>query len=154
MRKVVRNFTTIFPPLQITIHVKTRLWLFAIKRIRNVLTPERVFPVTAFLATLTMASLDHAKTSMNVHVWMKTLAAPGATIAANWKSVSTRLAHSIVIAKRDSLEIKATIVLVSLRKHGVAVRVFGLYYGSNRFESLSPHNCWALSKCFIPSLVA
>ena len=33
------------------------------------------------------------------------------------------------------------------------VRAFGLYWGGNRFESLSTHHCWALSKSFIPSSV-
>ena len=33
------------------------------------------------------------------------------------------------------------------------VRAFGLYWGGIRFESLSTHHCWALSKSFIPSLV-
>ena len=38
-------------------------------------------------------------------------------------------------------------------EHGVVVRAFGLYWGGIRFESLSTHHCWALSKSFIPSLV-
>ena len=33
------------------------------------------------------------------------------------------------------------------------VRAFGLYWGGIRFESLSTHHCWSLSKSFIPSLV-
>ena len=33
------------------------------------------------------------------------------------------------------------------------VRAFGLYWGDIRFESLSTHHCWSLSKFFIPSLV-
>ena len=37
--------------------------------------------------------------------------------------------------------------------HGVVVRAFGLYWGGIRFESLSTHHCWSLSKSFIPSLV-
>ena len=36
---------------------------------------------------------------------------------------------------------------------GVVVRAFGLYWGGIRFESLSTHHCWSLSKSFIPSLV-
>ena len=38
------------------------------------------------------------------------------------------------------------------RAHGVVVRAFVLYWGGHRLESLSTHHCWALSKCFIPSL--
>ena len=38
-------------------------------------------------------------------------------------------------------------------EHGVVVKAFGLYWGGIRFESLSTHHCWALSKSFIPSLV-
>ena len=38
-------------------------------------------------------------------------------------------------------------------EHGVVVRAFGLYWGGIRFESLSTHHCWSLSKSFIPSLV-
>ena len=38
-------------------------------------------------------------------------------------------------------------------EHGVVVRAFGLYWGCIRFESLSTHHCWSLSKSFIPSLV-
>ena len=38
-------------------------------------------------------------------------------------------------------------------EHGVTLRAFVLYWGGNRFESLSTHHCWALSKSFIPSLV-
>ena len=38
--------------------------------------------------------------------------------------------------------------------HGVVVRAFVLYWGGNRFESLSTHHCWALSKSSIPSLMA
>ena len=38
-------------------------------------------------------------------------------------------------------------------EHGVAVRAFGLYWGGIRFEYLSTHHCWSLSKSFIPSLV-
>ena len=38
-------------------------------------------------------------------------------------------------------------------EHGVVVRAFGLYWGGIRFESLSTHQCWSLSKSFIPSLV-
>ena len=37
--------------------------------------------------------------------------------------------------------------------NGVVVRAFGLYWGGIRFESLSTHHCWALSKSFIPSFV-
>ena len=37
--------------------------------------------------------------------------------------------------------------------HVVVFRAFGLYWGGIRFESLSTHHCWALSKSFIPSLV-
>ena len=33
------------------------------------------------------------------------------------------------------------------------VRAFALYWGGIRFESLSTHHCWSLSKSFIPSLV-
>ena len=33
------------------------------------------------------------------------------------------------------------------------VRAFGLYWGGIRFESLSTHHCWSLSKSFIPSLM-
>ena len=33
------------------------------------------------------------------------------------------------------------------------VRTFGLYWGGIRFESLSTHHCWSLSKSLIPSLV-
>ena len=33
------------------------------------------------------------------------------------------------------------------------VRIFGLYWGGIRFESLSTHHCWSLRKSFIPSLV-
>ena len=40
-----------------------------------------------------------------------------------------------------------------VREHGVVVRAFGLYWGGIRFESLSTHHCWSLSKSFIPSLV-
>ena len=40
-----------------------------------------------------------------------------------------------------------------LGEHGVVVRAFGLYWGGIRFESLSTHHCWSLSKSFIPSLV-
>ena len=38
-------------------------------------------------------------------------------------------------------------------EHGVVVRGFGLYWGGIRFESLSTHHCWSLSRSFIPSLV-
>ena len=38
-------------------------------------------------------------------------------------------------------------------EHGVVIRAFDLYWGGIRFESLSTHDCWALSKSFIPSLV-
>ena len=38
-------------------------------------------------------------------------------------------------------------------EHGVVVGAFGLYWGGIRFESLSTHQCWSLSKSFIPSLV-
>ena len=38
-------------------------------------------------------------------------------------------------------------------EHGVVVRAFDLYWGGIRFESLSTHHCWSLSKSFIPSLV-
>ena len=38
-------------------------------------------------------------------------------------------------------------------EHGVVVRAFVLYWGGIRFESLSTHHCWSLSKSFIPSLV-
>ena len=38
-------------------------------------------------------------------------------------------------------------------EHGVVVRAFGLYWGGIRFESLSNHHCWSLSKSFIPSSV-
>ena len=38
-------------------------------------------------------------------------------------------------------------------EHGVVIRGFGLYWGGIRFESLSTHHCWSLSKSFIPSLV-
>ena len=31
--------------------------------------------------------------------------------------------------------------------------IVGLYWGGIRFESLSTHHCWSLSKSFIPSLV-
>ena len=39
-------------------------------------------------------------------------------------------------------------------EHGVVVRAFGQYRRGIRFESLSTHFCCALSKSFIPSLVA
>ena len=38
-------------------------------------------------------------------------------------------------------------------EHGVVVRAFRLYWDAIRFEALSTHHCWALSKSFIPSLV-
>ena len=41
----------------------------------------------------------------------------------------------------------------SLGEHGVMVRAFGLYWGGMRFEHLSAHHCWSLSKTIIPSLV-
>ena len=38
-------------------------------------------------------------------------------------------------------------------EHCLLARAFIPYWGDNRFESLSTHHCWALSKFFIPSLV-
>ena len=38
-------------------------------------------------------------------------------------------------------------------EHGAVVRAFVRYCGGIRFESLSTHHCWALSKSFISSLV-
>ena len=38
-------------------------------------------------------------------------------------------------------------------EHGVVVRAFGFYWGGSRFESLSNHHCWSLTKSFIISLV-
>ena len=38
-------------------------------------------------------------------------------------------------------------------QHGVVVRPFEWYCGGIRFESLSTHHCWSLSKSFISSLV-
>ena len=37
--------------------------------------------------------------------------------------------------------------------HGLVVGALGLYWGGVRFESLSTHHCWTLSKSFISSLV-
>ena len=55
-------------------------------------------------------------------------------------------------------ELVSVIVIVekvhfTLEEHGVVVRAFGLYWGGIRFEPLSTHHCWSLSKSFISSLV-
>ena len=39
------------------------------------------------------------------------------------------------------------------RDYGVVVKAFCLYWGGIRFESISTHNWWALSKSFVPSWV-
>ena len=59
-----------------------------------------------------------------------------------------------VFLKKTRYEpVRFCMIVYALGEHGVVVRAFGLYWGGIRFESLSTHHCWSLSKSFIPSLV-
>ena len=58
------------------------------------------------------------------------------------------------IKLEKSFRSKATVITKPIKMvHGIVVRAFVLYWGGNKFESLSTHHCWALSKSFIPSLL-
>ena len=56
--------------------------------------------------------------------------------------------------KKTGRNNKQKVYFISEREeHGVVVRALGLYWSGIRFESLSSHHCWTLSKSFITSLV-
>ena len=71
-----------------------------------------------------------------------------------WKWTSCFTAYSITllhIRKNDALRKKS--YRFNNGEHCVVVRAFGLYWGDIRFDYLSTHHCWSLSKSFIHSLV-